>query len=131
MRLCDDNNVVGLHLILIYKCKLLDIHVDMLFLKIISYEFPGEDSNSMSIRTRKTRSQVEEGTNDTWNWEEVLKKNPDACKAVVDAEEEEEKIQKAERQAKEVNKYKIFLSCLLLVSNLCFVPNRVKTLNCL
>ena len=63
----------------------------------------GEDSN-MSIRTRKTRSQVEEGTNDTWNWEEVLKKNPDTCRAAGNKEEEEERNARAEKQAKQVKK---------------------------
>ena len=58
----------------------------------------------MSIRTRKTRSQVEEGTNDTWNWEEVLKKNPDTCRAAGNKEEEEERNARAEKQAKQVKK---------------------------
>ena len=70
---------------------------------IIYYLFLGEDSN-MSIRTRKTRSQVEEGTNDTWNWEEVLKKNPDACRAAANTEEEEERNARAEKQAKHIKK---------------------------
>ena len=61
----------------------------------------------MSIRTRKTRSQVEEGTNDTWNWEEVLKKNPDACKTKT--EDEEEKTLKAEEQAKEFKRRQILI----------------------
>lgn len=61
----------------------------------------------MSIRTRKTRSQVEEGTNEAWNWEEVLKKNPDAVKTSGNTEEEEERVAKEERQAKEIKKWQM------------------------
>ena len=50
----------------------------------------GEDSG------RKTRSKIEEGTHGSWNWEEVLKQNPETlARSSSKKEEEEEEVDRA------------------------------------
>jgi hypothetical protein len=44
----------------------------------------GEDSG------RKTRSKIEEGTHGSWNWEEVLKQNPETLARTSSKKEEDE-----------------------------------------
>ena len=63
----------------------------------------GEDSN---MSTRRTRSKVEEGTNDSWNWEEVLKKNPDACKGTG---KEDDNNEKEAEQNKEIKRRQLII----------------------
>ena len=52
----------------------------------------GDDSS-----IRKTRSKIEEGTNASWNWEEVLKQNPEA----IGRSSQENELQEAEQRARE------------------------------
>jgi hypothetical protein len=63
-------------------CVLTDADAD---LNAFLLDTGGEDSG------RKTRSKIEEGTHGSWNWEEVLKQNPEtALRGKKDEEEEGE-----------------------------------------
>ena len=58
------------------------------------YNIGGDDSTS----TRRTRSKIEEGTHGSWNWEEVLKQNPEtvARNNRDEKDEEEQKVREEE-----------------------------------
>ena len=55
----------------------------------------GEDS------TRRTRSKIEEGTHGSWNWEEVLKQNPEAIGRGARDEKDEEDLSAREEEFKQ------------------------------
>ena len=59
--------------------------------------------------TRKTRSKMEEGTTDSWNWEQILKQNPETMGRKEVDEEEEAKQAAREEQFKRRQAEVIFI----------------------
>ena len=58
----------------------------------------GDESQSK----RKTRSKIEEGTTDSWNWEEVLKQNPESLGKETRDENNEAEIYAREEEIKRI-----------------------------
>ncbi len=73
---------------LIYGNKLVGVTLIYGTKSCSSFIKGGEDSG------RRTRSKIEEGTHGSWNWEEVLKQNPETVLRSSSKKEEEEDVEK-------------------------------------